>query len=420
VNVPQWADGADITRWFSIPNTNSRMLFRPPTPPSFLPWAFPTPSVWIQHFDLELTNGVPESKRKIETRALVRWSGGVYGLSYRWDDSQTNAALVAEGGATETFVIYDGGTPRNQTWIYPSRAECMNCHVSRNAFAGGFNTPQLNRDFDYGGVVDNQLRALNNAGYFTAAITNLNSFPSLARPEQTEYSVEHRARSYLMANCAHCHQPGAVGVGGFDARIYRSLSDLAVINGGVSNIMGNASNRVIRPGSLDHSMILNRISRLDSFRMPPVGTSTLDTQAIALVSEWINVLPAYRSFAQWQSNYFNATNTPEAAASADPDDDHANNMLEWLTDTDPTNSLAFWPGITPQLSGDLLEMAYPRIANRGFAIEHNTNVTNSAGWRFFDVPANRPYFAATNQPASVSDTTTNGPAKFYRMRVYEP
>src|SRR6185503_64840 len=61
VNVPQWADGADITRWFSIPNTNGRIFYRAPVPP-FTPWTFPAPSLWIQHFDMEMTNGVPESK----------------------------------------------------------------------------------------------------------------------------------------------------------------------------------------------------------------------------------------------------------------------------------------------------------------------------------------------------------------------
>ena len=296
----------------------------------------------------------------------------------------------------------------------------MSCHASRNSFSAGFNTPQLNRNFDYGGIVDNQFRSLINAGYFNSPPTELNPLPAMARPEETEHSTGHRVRSYLMANCGYCHQPGG-GAGGFDARIYRSLSDIGIVDGALTNTMGNASNRVVRPGSLDHSMILNRISRLDNFRMPPEATTTLDTQAIALVSHWItNDLPAYRSFARWQIDYFGATNIPNALASADPDSDRASNGLEWLTGTDPTNSLAFWPGLDAQLSGTALNLSYARIANRGFEIQQNTNLTNTAGWRFLDVPGNKPFFAATNEPATVSDQTTNGPAKFYRVRVYEP
>ena len=297
----------------------------------------------------------------------------------------------------------------------------MTCHLSRNGFMGGFHTVQLNREFNYGGTVDNQLRALNNAGYFNPAPTDLNALLTMASPTQTQYSTEHRVRSYLMANCGHCHQPGVGGVGGLDARIYRPLSDIAIVNAALTNTMGNANNRVVRPGSLEESMILNRISRLDNFRMPPLGTATLDTQAIALVSAWItNDLPSYRSFADWQMTYFNATNTPDAAASADPDGDRANNSVEWLTGTNPTNSADFWPGVTPQLTGDVLTMSYPRVANRGFEVQANTNITNTTGWRFLDVPENRPYFAATNQPVAVPDSVTNAAGKFYRMRVYEP
>jgi hypothetical protein len=381
--------------------------------------------VWVQHFDLQLTNGIPESRRRIETRTLVRWSNGaasgVYGLSYRWDQTQTNATLVDAGGSSDTFVIYDGSNSHTQTWIYPGQSDCMSCHVSRSAYAGGFHAPQLNRDFDYGGVVDNQLRALNNAGYFNPAITEINSLLTMARPEQTQFSTEHRVRSYLMANCASCHQPGITNVGGFDARIYRSLSDLGIVNGALTNTMGNASNRVVQPGSLDYSMILSRISRLDNFRMPPAGTTMLDTQAIALVSFWItNDLPSYRSFARWQLDYFTATNTSEALATADPDGDQANNMVEWLTGTDPTNSLAFWPGLSHTLTGDLLTLQFPLIANRGFEVQQNTDLTNTAGWRFLDVPENRPFFAATNQTRTLADPTTNAPVKFYRVRAYEP
>ena len=56
-------------------------------------WTFPTGSVWVQHFDLELTNGVPESRKRLETRFIVKNTNGVYGVTYRWDTA-TNATLV--------------------------------------------------------------------------------------------------------------------------------------------------------------------------------------------------------------------------------------------------------------------------------------------------------------------------------------
>ena len=96
-----------------------------------------------QTFELELTNGVPQSARRLETRFLVRNSGGIYGVTYRWDDTQANAFLVPTEGMDEAFLIHDGATIRTQVWHYPARAECSSCHTPRAGFALGFNTGQF-------------------------------------------------------------------------------------------------------------------------------------------------------------------------------------------------------------------------------------------------------------------------------------
>src|SRR6185295_10352716 len=79
INVPFWSDNARKTRWFSIPDTNQTMGFTRDGN-----WTFPTGTIWIKHFDLELTNGVPASARRLETRLLVKNDEGVYGVVYRW------------------------------------------------------------------------------------------------------------------------------------------------------------------------------------------------------------------------------------------------------------------------------------------------------------------------------------------------
>src|SRR6185436_16978097 len=109
LNLPFWSDGASKQRWFSIPNLAARMTFRPTNY-----WSLPSGAIWIKHFELELTNGVPESRRRLETRFIVRTTNDVYGITYRWDDAQTNATLVPEDGLDETFVINDGGVARTQ------------------------------------------------------------------------------------------------------------------------------------------------------------------------------------------------------------------------------------------------------------------------------------------------------------------
>ena len=154
---------------------------------------------------------MPASRRRIETRFLVRdtTATGVYGVTYRWDDLQTNAWLVPEQGMEDMFTIQEEhNMTRSQAWRYPSRSQCLACHTAPAGRALGFNTSQLNRDCVSEGTVDNQIRALNNSGYFLNAISNINQLPRLAAAADESVSVEYRVRSYLMANCAHCHQPG--------------------------------------------------------------------------------------------------------------------------------------------------------------------------------------------------------------------
>jgi uncharacterized repeat protein (TIGR03806 family) len=416
VNVPLWSDSAWKQRWVSVPLTE-QLTFNPTNY-----WTFPTGAVWVKHFELELTNGVPESRRRLETRLLVRdsTSSGVYGVTYRWDDSQTNAVLVPDQGMDETFSITDGDNVRTQVWHYPSRSECLLCHTLQAVGVLGFNAPQLNRDFNYDGITDNQLRALSNAGYFTAPLTNRYSLLALAPATNESASVEFRARSYLMANCSHCHQPGGSAPGTFDARIWTPLSAAGLVGGALFNDAGDRDNRVIVPGSLSNSMLHTRLSVRGSGQMPPLASSVLDTQAIALVRRWItNDLSGYVSFATWQSNYFGSTNSAQALEGADPDADGAVNRLEWLTGTDPTNSLDVWR-VSVLLSNDTVAITFPRLANRGFEVQWAPSLSDARFWQFLDVPANGPFFSVASGQSVVLDTLTNSSAKYYRVRVYEP
>ena len=417
VNVPFWSDHAVKTRWFSVPNPEGQMLFQ-----AAGNWTFPTGAVWIKHFELELTPGVASSRRRLETRLLVRdkTAAGVYGITYRWDETQRSAMLVAEGGMDESLLVQAGETTRTQVWHYPGRAECLACHTTVGGGVLGFNTPQLNRPFNYGGVEDNQIRALEHAGYFTTPVSSLSSLPRLAEAADETVSVEYRVRSYLMANCAQCHQPGGLGLGFFDARIYSPLSSLQLVNGPLNDNGGDPANAVIRPGSLGHSMLLSRISGLGSGQMPPLGRSLVDTQAVALVSRWItDGLAGYQTFPEWQRVHFGSTNSAESAAGADPDGDGSENYLEFLVHTDPWLGSDSW-GMGIGRDGDAVEIGYPRVANLGFEIQWTTNLDGAPSWQVLDQPENRPFFSAVNQIWRVHERISGRAATFYRVRVYEP
>lgn len=421
VNVGFWSDNAQKTRWFSVPATNQTIGFNADGN-----WTFPAGTVWIKHMELQLTNGVPGSMRRLETRLLIKNDAdfGIYGVTYRWGGSLTNATLVAEEGLDETFVINDGsGGLRSQVWHYPGRAECIICHTKVGGFALGFNTPQLNRDFNYIGTPSNQIAALHLAGYFSGSVTNIHTLRALADSADASVSLEYRVRSYVAANCVQCHQPGPGGVPAslWDARIETPGPLTGIINGALVDDGGNPNSRVIKPGSLANSTLFNRLLTLGPDHMPPLATSLINPQAVALLGAWTtNSLATYQSFADWQIARFGATNAPNAGLYADFDGDGAVNYVEYLTDTDPLQATNFWRiGIMTTNPGAVL-ITYPQIANRGFEVQYSTAPLNSTAWSRLDVPGNQPFFSGSNRPALIKDVISPNAARSYRVRVYEP
>ena len=266
-NVNFWSDYAIKSRWFSIKNTTDTITFSPDGN-----WTFPTGTVWIKHFDIETTRGVPASRRKLETRFLVKTATDVYGLSYKWRTDQTDADLVAEIGVTEAI---PGRSPP-QTWRYPSRGECVTCHAQVGGHSLSFNTPQLNRPHDFGAGLQNQIEALSNAGYFSTVVSGARNLPAFASATDTTQSLEWRVRSYLAVNCVQCHQPGGASQGVWDARFTTKTDAANLINGLLVNNDGDSANRFVVPGDATHSMLLRRQQGNGITRMQPSGTFERD------------------------------------------------------------------------------------------------------------------------------------------------
>ncbi len=277
VNLPFWSDQAEKQRWFSLPDTNQTIGFNPTGL-----WTFPTGAVWVKHFELALTNGQAASRRRLETRVLVNGADGFYGLTYRWGDSTTNAWLVPEQGETERFTIRDasGAILREQEWRYPSRAECMNCHTRISGRVLGFNTAQLNRAALVGTVTTNQLLALAAAGYLDPAPPVAAEWPALATASDPDAPVEFRVRSYFQANCSFCHAPGADTLAAWDARITTPLAQAGIVSSG----------GVVQPGRPQDSRLYQHLLGFP-FLMPPIATTVHNTDAVALVANWITSLP---------------------------------------------------------------------------------------------------------------------------------
>ncbi len=413
VNVPFWSDHANKRRWFSIRNTTDDVTYSRDGN-----WTLPAGMIWLKHFDFETVRGDPSSARKLETRVLVKTPDGTYGLSYRWRADQTDADLVAENGLSVPVPVTVNGAPTTQTWRFPSRGECMNCHTPAGGHALSFNTRQLNRSHLYGAQSLNQIAALRDAGYFTNSVDGVHALPAFATAEDASQSLEWRVRSYFAVNCSQCHQPGGPASGNWDARATVETDAAKIVNGVLLDPAGDAANRFVVPGDVTHSVALRRLQGIPS-RMPPIGSNVIDQAAINLLTAWINQeLPSRQSFIQWQVFRFGQPLPPEAAATEDPDGDGLDNRTEFLAGTNPRSGAAA-PLLKVAVSGGLLQFRHVLPANRSLVIE--TSETLAPGsWQPWNVPGNSPVFPATGGERLIEFPRPSTSKQFFRGRIAAP
>jgi uncharacterized repeat protein (TIGR03806 family) len=283
--VPFWSDGAAKGRLIALPG---KIAFS-----ANGEWVFPAGSVFVKTFELPADAANPNVKRRLETRLLVRDAGGgVYGVVYKWRADGSDAdLLVAE--QTENIAVKAGGETHQQTWYYPSRKDCLECHTANAGGVLGVKTRQLNRPLEYpSGIIDNQLRAWNHIGLFETELKqeDLSGFPTLASSGDATRSLEDRARSYLDANCSHCHRPGGT-VANFDTRYVTPLAQQALIDGPVLIDQGIDHPRVIAPHDVWRSIAYMRVNTDGDIKMPPLARETIDAQGVRLLNEWINAMP---------------------------------------------------------------------------------------------------------------------------------
>ena len=391
-NVSFWSDYAIKSRWFAVQNLADSAGFS-----ANGNWTFPTGMIWIKHFDIETTRGNPATRRKLETRFLVKTATDVYGLSYKWNAAQTDADLVAEEGLTEVIP----GSSSAQIWRYPSRTECRVCHSGVAGYALSFNTRQLNRPQTYGAQTLNQLSELSRVGYLSGLTTTVNNLPAHVAATDTTASLEARVRSYLAVNCVQCHQPGGNATGNWDARITTATDAANLINGALVNNGGDALNRWAVPNDTAHSMVLKRVQGAGVTRMPPLATNEQDLTAEALLADWIASLQGRQTFTEWQATHFasiGGAGSPGAQPDADPDLDGLTNNAEYLLGDNPlVLDPPFLP--SPGSSGGNFTLNFQQPANRSVVVETSTDLHN---WSLWDVPGNAPTFPATTQSRALS------------------
>lgn len=274
-----WSDRALKRRWLA-PVAGQQVALKPDGA-----LTFPVGTVFVKHFELPVSPGVT---RRLETRLFVNQQPGWTGVTYRWNEAQTDALLLYTTSSDVIDVTIDG-QPQQQTWVYPSPTDCMGCHTSAAGRVLGFRGPQLNHDFAYPAGTDNQLHALGCSDLFETHVEDPGQFPAWLPLDDTQASRQGRVRAYLESNCAHCHQPGGPAPGSMDMRRAGLLGAMNLIGVAPSEGgLGLPSPQRIKAGVSAESVLWERMRSSDPAIRMAVGTRLPHDEAVNLVRDWID------------------------------------------------------------------------------------------------------------------------------------
>ena len=301
VNSPLWSDGADKSRAFVLP-AGQKIHVDATTGH----WDFPIGTVMLKSFMFD--------GKLVETRLFMHLSDDTWiGYGYEWNGqgaaAQTDATVV---GIPGTDVMFATGK-QTVHWYYPSRQNCMDCH---NGVAGNTLGPSSAQMYRVAtGHTMNQFAEFQAMGLFDAAPVAPTANQVLVTPYPGQLgsppagaTVDQEARSYLQANCAHCHQPNRMtSTGGtimspfpnFDLRYATALKDANICNVMTNKglVPGSTATKILVPGQPMSSVMWVRMNEPPSEddtsgRMPQIGTHVVDAMGLQLIGNWITAMTA--------------------------------------------------------------------------------------------------------------------------------
>lgn len=281
---PLWSDGTTKRRWIYLPSGTFINATRADA------WEFPPGTRLWKEFSFGM--------RRIETRFIERLQDGSWRYAtYVWNDAGSDAMLAPADGLA-SLQLSD-----THTYSIPSQSDCRACHEGASVPVLGFGALQLSQDRDplaphaeaHASEVD--LRMLIARGL----VRNLPQ-AFIEKPPRivARTSTERAVLGYLHGNCGHCHSgsesDASVPV---NVLLAQQVADSASADKVLRSLIGADSRfrplgtrgivQLVAPGSSRASVLPMRMrSRDPRVQMPPLGTSILDTEALALIERWID------------------------------------------------------------------------------------------------------------------------------------
>jgi uncharacterized repeat protein (TIGR03806 family) len=279
VNASLYSDGARKRRFVYVPRGFGIQTSRDR-------WQLPVGSYLVKTFSFprDLRNPAM-GERLVETRFLLRTEEGFRASTYVWNEAQTDARASQGDLDVPVSWIDLRGVRQNQMFHVPSSSQCAACHEGR---ALGFSSRQLDYTAEYSDGTHDQIAHFAKLGLIDGPPP---AHWVLSDP-RGDAPLAARARSYLDANCSHCHGAGgsAEGTGLFWDLEHTTAQELPSCR---STRAIDGRDRVLVPGHPEQSEFLARMRAEDpSVHMPRGPAMVADQAGIALLSAWVASLRA--------------------------------------------------------------------------------------------------------------------------------
>ncbi len=284
VNSPAFNDHAVVGRWIRLP-TGRQAAYQPEQPFDFPPGTLVAQTLGYRADRRDSSS----AQRIVETRVLWRKADAWDGVSYAWKPDQSEAVRATGGKTLAVSWIEPDGNPRDYAHTVPNVNDCRRCHKIGGAVTPlGLTARQLNVVRSSTG---SQLANWVQAGLLSNAPSE-GHWPRLADwADPQSGALADRARAYLEANCAHCHNPDGAARNSslfLSARVDQPAL-FGIYKTPVAAGRGSGGLRFdIVPGKPDQSILVHRIRSTEpGVLMPEFGRKLVDEAGVELVSRWI-------------------------------------------------------------------------------------------------------------------------------------
>ncbi len=302
INASMWQDGASAEYLVAVPTEEPIRFYQ--SPQKTFNWfhtkvTLPIGTVLAKTLSLRLSDTPLKHPSRIETQVSLKDEQGEWQFyTYRWNEQGTDADLVPAAGGTRQLSVA-GPEVRSPSfeldWQFASRSQCRVCHTPWTGETIGFTESQLRRpqsqsdawhDLQLCGVIqpDGAEKPIRDELY-----------SALVNPYDSDQPIDRRARSYLHANCAHCHMNGGNASTVFRAHFDLPIEETLLIDGKIlRGDFGIPSSQLISPGKPPESVLQYRLAKIGTGRMPPIGSERVDAAGVKLIRQWVDGLPEDR------------------------------------------------------------------------------------------------------------------------------